>query len=327
MANHPNRARSDEEEDKKLPTTTGTAVQIVDFGGLGGLGTEDLGIDDLPTPLLQPVHYQCPQIMRGDPKYIPGAVPGMIFDVSVGEAWDGEKIGLDVLVCGVKKRYQEWIPRTNQLEKEKRQLVRVRSGNFRGFREVNDPVVQRLLAKHNRFMPLPWTNEDRETVDLIECGELFVMFAPPPLTASNARRAMVNFKSTALKEWTSYNGRHGNAKFVQPNGRSESGPLCIWRWRLRTQPTQHAENPAQRWFIFRLDLSSWVDQVNAGVKDPVPNFLDNQVHVQDPELFEMAVKSLQQYKLGAVKEYRPDDEGGSDDGSAGPALDPEAPPF
>jgi hypothetical protein len=306
MANHPNRAK-----DEKLPVP-GTAVQVVDFGGLGGLGTEELGIDDLPTPLLRILHYQCPQITRGDPKFINGAEPGNICDVSVNEAWEGETIGLDIVVCGTKRRYQEWIPRPMQAQRDGRQIVRVRSGNFRGFHELNDPVVGKLLTAHNRFMALPWTNSDGETVNLIETGELFVMFAPPPLNAANAKRAMINFQSTSLRTWTTYNGRHGRAKFPQPNGRSVAAPLCFWRWRLRSQPAQNPQDPNQRYFVWSIELSSKVDDPNSG-------FLDNQVPVQDPELYEMALASLQQYRTGEVKEYKIDDDEVS--------VDPDAPPF
>jgi hypothetical protein len=295
MANHPNRTK-----EEKLPVP-GTAVQVVDFGGLGGLGTEDLGINDMPTPLLRILHYQCPQTTRGDPKFIHGAEPGMIADVSVGDAWEGQVTGLDMVVCGTKRRYQEWIPRPSQAQREGRQIVRVRSGNFRGFHELNDPVVGKLLATHNRFMPLPWTNDDGETVNLIETGELFVLFAPPPLTAANAKRAMINFQSTSLRTWMAYNGRHGSARFPQPDGHSQAAPLCFWRWRLRSQPAQNPQDPTQRYFVWSIELSSKVD-------NPDTWFLDNQVMVQDPELYEMAVASMRQYRAGHVEEYKPDDD-------------------
>jgi hypothetical protein len=122
MANHPNRPI--DKKNEKLPATS-TAVQVVDFGGLGGLGTEDLSIDDLPTPLLRILHYQCPQITRGDPKFISGAEPGNICDVSVGETWEGEKIGLDIVVCGTKRRYQEWIPRPSQAQRDGLEIIKV----------------------------------------------------------------------------------------------------------------------------------------------------------------------------------------------------------
>jgi hypothetical protein len=161
-------------------------------------------------------------------------------------------------------------------------------------------------------MPLPWTNLDGETVNLISTGELFVMFAPPPLNALNAKRAMINFQSTSLRTWTMYNGRHGGAKFPQSDGRSVAAPLCFWRWRLRSQSTQNQQDPTQRYFMWSIELSSKVD-------DPDTGFLDNQLPLQDPELYEMALASMRQYRDGAVKEYAPDDDAA--------AADPNEVPF
>jgi hypothetical protein len=306
MANHPNRGKPG---DHPPPAKTGT-LEVVDFGGLAGFGTEGLGIDDQPTPLLRILHYQCPQITRGDPKYIHGAEPGMICDVSIGEVWEGQEVGVDMVVCGTKRRYQEWIPRP----KAGLSIVRNRSGNFRGFHETDDSVVKRLLGQHGKFTALPWANADNETVNLIETGELFIMFAPPLLTSENAQRAMVNFQSTSLTTWKTYNRRHGSFRFPQPNGKMSEAPLCFWRWRLRSQPAQNPQDPTQRYFVWRIDLASKIGNPDSGA-------LDNQVPVQDPELFEMAVASMRQYKAGQVKEYRPDDE------DQGDSVDPDAPPF
>jgi hypothetical protein len=306
-----NQAKKPEDEPKLPVPTTGTALQVIDFGGLEGLGTEDLGARDQPTPLLRIVHYACPQTDENDAKFIYGAKPGMIMDVSVGEVWEGQRTGLDMVVCGTKRRYQEWIPRP---DKSGRPIVRVRSGNFRGFHEVTDPVIQRLVAQHGDFKPLPWENADGETVSLTETGELFILFAPPPLTAANAQRAMVNFQSSSLKTWQMYNGRHGRARFAQPNGKIAPAPLCFWRWRLRSQPEQ---NDQGKFFTWSIELASKV--ANPEIDS---YFLDNQVMVQDPELYEMAVASLKQYRTGAVREYRPDDDLGG-----GSAVDLDDPPF
>jgi hypothetical protein len=233
----------------------------------------------------------------------------MICNVSIGEVWEGQEVGVDMIVCGTKRRYQEWIPRP----RPGLSINRVRSGNFRGFHETDDSVVKRLLSQHGKFTALPWTNADNETVNLVETGELFVMFASPPLTHENAQLAMVNFQSTSLGEWKKYNGRHESFRFPQPDGRMMQAPLCFWRWRLRSQP---ASNDQGKFFIWRIDLAS-------KIKNPDSGALDNQVAVQDPELFKMAESIMRQYKAGQVQEYRPDD----DDQGDGPTKDPEAIPF
>jgi hypothetical protein len=285
-------------EDEKLPAPiAGTALEVVDFGDAAGLGAEDLGMDDQLTPLLRILHYQCPQIDRHDPKFIPGAAPGNICDVSSGQCWDGEEVGLDVVVCGVKRRYGEWIPRDG---------AGGGGGGFRGFHEVEDPTVQKLLFEHGKFKPLPWVNGAGERVELVETGELFVLFAPPPLTYDNASRALVNFTSTSLAGWKQYNRLHSGWRFKQTDGSMKAGPVCAWRWRLRSQSTQNSQG---RFFVWRMDLSSKVANPDSGP-------LDNRVVEQEPALYEMALDSLHQYRSGQVS-YQQTEEVARDD----------APPF
>ena len=294
MPNHPNRSQARErqtishEDVGQFPAEVlkppGTALEVVDFGDLAGYGTEGLGIDDQPTPLLRILHYQCPQIDRADPKFIHGAAPGMICDVSIGEVWEGQETGLDIVVCGTKRRYQRWIPRP----RPGLQIVRQRSGNFRGFLETDDPIVGPLLSRHGKFAALPRSNEDGETEQLVETGELFVLFGPPPLTHEGAQRAMVNFQSTSLGTWKMYNRRHESFRFPQPGGSMRQGPLCFWRWRLRSQPVS---NDQGKFFVWSIEL---------------------------------AVRSMRQYREGRVQEYRPDDDA---QGGGGPVVDPDAPPF
>src|SRR6266550_8093085 len=148
------------EDVEKLPATTGTALEIVDWGDDAGVGAEDVGADEQLTPILRILHYQCPQIDEDDPGHVPGARPGMIYNIATHEVWDGKE-GVDVVVCGRKKHYAEWIPRIDGGG----------GGGFRGFHDKTEPLVQELLHKHGERKPLPWVNDAGEDVQLIETGE------------------------------------------------------------------------------------------------------------------------------------------------------------
>src|SRR6187455_2604541 len=56
----------------------------------GRRGSEDVGIDDITLPRIEVLQALSPQIKRNDPKYIPGAEQGMIFNTVSGELYGSE---------------------------------------------------------------------------------------------------------------------------------------------------------------------------------------------------------------------------------------------
>jgi len=251
-----------------------------------GEGFEDITADEQLTPILRVLHYQCPQIDKADPAFILGATPGMIMNTATRELFDGT-VGLDVVVCGRGYRYAEWIPRGT---------ISASGGSFRGFRDpIHDPetaaLIRKLQIQHkSRFMALPWENEKGEQVEFVETGELFVLFAPPPLTVGNARRAMLNFTSKSLAVWKSYNSKNMDWKNPKTGKPRE---IVAYRWRLSSHGTQNAKG---KFFIWQLDLAP-----------PAGSPVEALVHEQDLALWEMARASAQQFKQGQVR-YTPEDQ-------------------
>lgn len=262
-------------EQKDLPVLAGTALEAVDWGVDAGAGAEDVGADEQLTPILRVLHYQCPQIDEDDPGYVPGARPGNIFNIATQELWDGKE-GLDVVVCGRKKHYGEWLPRGDG-----------GGGGFRGFHDQAEPIVQELLSRHGQFKPLPWTNDAGEDVQLVETGEMFVLYSPPPLSHDNARRAILSFTSKSLATYKGYNTRHAEWRFPQADGSRRPGPVWAYRWRLRSLGTS---NKLGKFFIWTLDLAP-----------PANGPIEALIGRQDPELFLMAKESSEQYRRGNVR--------------------------
>lgn len=72
-------------------------------------GSEDVGMDDITLPRIEVLQALSPQIKRNDPKYIPGAEQGMIFNTVSGELY-GEAIVFIPIVF--RKEYIVWQKRT-----------------------------------------------------------------------------------------------------------------------------------------------------------------------------------------------------------------------
>jgi hypothetical protein len=264
------------------------ASELAELEEDAGLGVEDVTAEEQLTPILRILHYQCPQIDPNDLGYVPNAKPGMLYNIATRETFDGNE-GLDIIVCGRQRRYTEWLPRGSALG----------GGGFRGFHEAREPIIFDLVRKYGQFAPLHWTNDKGEEVDLIETGELFVLYAPPPLTIENAHRAIVNFTSKSLSVYKSYISRHMQ---WQIPGQNKPRAVFAYRWRLTSKATSNAKG---KFFVWALDLAP-----------PAGSPTEALVRIQDPMLYQTAKASWETYQRGQVR-YTPDEA----------VTDGEDPPF
>jgi hypothetical protein len=73
-----------------------------------GKGLQNISNDDVTIPRLAIVQSGSPQRKKKDEKYIDGADEGMIFNTVTNELY---KDSLEVIPCGYRKTYVEWVPR------------------------------------------------------------------------------------------------------------------------------------------------------------------------------------------------------------------------
>lgn len=279
---------------------TGTALQVYDWGADAGAGMDDAGIDERITPLLRILHYQCPEVDRHDPAFVPGAEPGMFLNTATREVFDGVDTGLDVVIAARQRHFAEWVPRS-------------RGGGFRGFHDPREEVVNQLRARHGRFGRLPWVNPTtNEEVELVETGQLFVLYAPPPLSSDVARYAILSFTSASYPTYASVITRHNEWVFRQPDGTRKAAPAWAYRWRIRAVPTQ---NDKGKFFVPRIELAP-----------PARNHLEALYIRDDPALFQAARDFALLVREGSVKYDMNQAEAGATGGGPGRSgLDDEVP--
>ena len=73
-----------------------------------GKGLQNISNDDVTIPRLAIIQSGSPQRKKKDEKYIDGADEGMIFNTVTNELY---KDSLEVIPCGYRKTYVEWVPR------------------------------------------------------------------------------------------------------------------------------------------------------------------------------------------------------------------------
>ena len=83
------------------------ALASINLRQYAGKGTEEIGSDDVSTPILKILHQLSPECNTRSPKHVEGAQPGMIYSASLGTLIDGDK-GLDVVVAHSHMRWPEW---------------------------------------------------------------------------------------------------------------------------------------------------------------------------------------------------------------------------
>lgn len=273
------------EEVNTLPKTQGGTLQTYDFGDDAGAGMEDVAMEEQVVPILRILHYQCPEIVKNDAKFIQGAAPGMILNTATREVFDGD-LGLDLIVCARDYHYGEWIPRDDNGG----------GGGYRGRHDSTEALVRKLKAEHGKFKPLPWVNAEDEGVELVETGQFYALYSVPDIAADVARRAIVSFTSSSLKTYQGAITRHNDVTFQQPGGKRAVGPAWLYRWRLRSMAQSKG---TFNWFSWRLDPAG-------------PSLRESIIANDDPDLYAMAREFHKQYAEGVVK-YDPNavDPGGS----------------
>lgn len=113
-ATTPAKSKKATPEQASLPDTVkqeNTALAASsDFEQFAGVGTENIGTNDILIPRLTILQDLSPQLKRSKPEYIEGAEVGQIADVGTGDVFPEGVLFLPVYY---KKEYLEWAPRSS----------------------------------------------------------------------------------------------------------------------------------------------------------------------------------------------------------------------
>jgi hypothetical protein len=300
-------------DEEKLPAAPNGGVPAVadqtDFAQEAGAGFEGTRLEEQTVPFLRMAQGLSPELNPGKGEYIPGLALGQIFNTATRERYAGQP-GVPFIACRKEYGYGQWIPRD------------LGSG-FRGMVSPDNPLVRetmsRMTAKYGssarfkfpRYKNGVWsddppkTRDTQEAIELVETGQLYLLYGEPPvLTYENARRAVVAFTSTALGSYTGYNDKHLAQRWPQRSGPPAIAPIYAYMWNLSTFLDKRGTNEFYNW---RVDLAKQGD------------YLGSLYAGANPELFGLAKEFFAQIAAGVV---RADDTAGQADPTAGPARQP-----
>lgn len=303
MSDHPHH-RVEEADPRNLPVSANGAIIPFSEEEMGA-GFEGTRMEEQTVPFLRMAQGLSPELNPGKIEHIPGLSLGMIFNTATRERYPGQP-GLQYIACAKDYGYGKWIPRD------------LGSG-FRGMVTPDDTLVRTTMArmvqkygssarfKFPRYKDGKWSDEPPrlsdtgEVVELVETGQVYVLYGLAPLTYENARRAVVAFTSTALGTYTGWVDRHRAQLWPQRSGPPREAPIYAYLWNLSTFLDKRGTN---EFFNWRVDLA-------------VPgDYLKSLYAGANPELFAMAKDFYAQVRGGLVRA----------DDTAGAPADNQAPP-
>lgn len=218
--------------------TTGTALEVMDFGDDAGLGMEDVGRDEFIVPILrilQPLSPQCKPVAQGG---LPGAKPGMIINTATNELYDGAN-GFVFVPVHRDHNFVEFIPRNL-------------GGGFVGIHADDDPMILQLRAQQGQFGRL--YTSDKKTSDGLpaegtEIGEQFYLYGLVLDENGFASRVMIAFGSTQIKKYRGFISRVDTIRYIGPDNQQVKPPLWAHRWRLSTTYESNKKGEFYGWSI------------------------------------------------------------------------------
>ena len=100
---------------------------------------------ELQIPFVRILQAMSPQLIKSNPKYIPNARAGDIFNTVSNQVWDGEE-GIVVIPCYQETKYLEFVARGVTTSDGK--------SGFQGFIEPDNPIIQQATREKNKeYLP------------------------------------------------------------------------------------------------------------------------------------------------------------------------------
>jgi hypothetical protein len=185
-----------------------------------GKGLQNISNDDVTIPRLAIIQSGSPQRKKKDEKYIEGADEGMIFNTVTNELY---KESLEVIPCGYRKTYVEWVPRDKGGG-----LVAVH--DYKPEKAITDPKTRKTMLGENQ---------------IVDTAEHFVLvkkddtWEPAVLTMTSSNLGVSRKWNTLLK-----------MKKINIKGQMVEPPSFLYMFKLATI---NAENDLGSWFKYKLD--------------------------------------------------------------------------
>jgi len=174
-----NKLTKHEEKPTAITTPSNAALELLEQHS--GSGLEKVTREDTSIPFIGVLQDLSPQVKKSEPKYVPGAEVGQLFDFSTNKFFDGQ-IGLVVIPIFFEKVYNVW-------------KNRKAGGGFLGSFKTRADAEKRAdeaadPSKGDKRIP-------REQIDIVDTGLHFVRYQVPE--TGRFRTAVLSCKSTALK--------------------------------------------------------------------------------------------------------------------------------
>ena len=185
-----------------------------------GKGLQNISNDDVTIPRLAIIQSGSPQRKKKDEKYIDGADEGMIFNTVTNELYIDS---LEVIPCGYRKTYVEWIPR-----EKGGGLVAVH--DYKPEKAITDPKTRKTMLGENQ---------------IVDTAEHFVLvktaqgYSPAVLTMTSSNLGVSRKWNTLLK-----------MKRINIKGQTVEAPSFLFKFKLSTV---EAENDLGNWHKYKIE--------------------------------------------------------------------------
>tara|TARA_R100000664_G_scaffold262_10_gene759 strand:- start:2381 stop:3145 length:765 start_codon:yes stop_codon:yes gene_type:complete len=185
-----------------------------------GKGLQNISNDDVTIPRLAIIQSGSPQRKKKDEKYIEGSDEGMIFNTVTNELY---KDSLEVIPCGYRKTYVEWVPR-----EKGGGLVAVHDLKPDG--SVTDPKTRKTMLGENQIV------DTAEHFVLVKTSE---GYSPAVLTMTSSNLSVSRKWNTLLK-----------MKRINVKGQTVEAPSFLFKFKLSTV---EAENDLGNWHKYKIE--------------------------------------------------------------------------
>ncbi len=235
--------------------TTETAVVPAETGG-AIMSPEDLlamaagdqslkrvyNAEELAIPFLRIIQSNSPEIAEGDPKFLPNAKAGMIFNTVTKQLFDGRGAGLLIAPAAFMKAYVQWTPRSN-------------GGGFVSQHLPGDPIIataKPVKVENKTVDRLPNGN------DLVETDYHYCTYVNPLDGA--VCWAIISMTVSQLKKSRLFSTAQNNRPEVKgPDGKLFKPVEFYWTYFLRTVPEKNKRG--ENFFNWAIENSGPVTNV------------------------------------------------------------------